>query len=265
MATIVLDAPVKEENLSSQSPVFKAEMTVIKKTAKSKKDESRNLYEKKPLTRLKRFINNIAPENQKKRRLYSQQDTVIERRRYCNRRRRGLLRTLQELLKEGRLYYEFPDDDTHSKYKLSYTVGHVTIDALKLAFQISKSNQLITFKYTSDIDLASVDTHNNSLPTADDLEFKKYLERIVNNDESIIELLENKQVNPVKNNVKKVIDLEEIKKKIIEKGLIDVKKEEKNNVNNMLASPPTPPFTKCNDGDDDDNDASSQSMEEGEI
>ena len=132
-----------------------------------KKEPTRVLYEKKPEVRLKRYIKNHDPVYVKKRREYSKQPDVKERRQNLNKRRRQLCSTLIHLCKQNVL-----TDINGNVYSIDR--GRLVQNGNQV-LKINKSGLLVLKPFSTSLELEN-DLFDEPVVTEEDKEFLNMLD-----------------------------------------------------------------------------------------
>lgn len=130
-------------------------------------------YEKKPTTRLKRHVKNVNPEYTKKRKLYSDQDQVKNRRKILNRRRRMLSSNLINLVKNSKVYFIVPEQTNGTSYKLLSIIRGRLCCNDKVLYS-SKEGNITFLPYNTEVELEN-DTFDVELQPDNEEDFQKLL------------------------------------------------------------------------------------------
>jgi len=169
---------------------------------------------KKLEKRIKNYIKNHDPEVIKNRINYSNQETVIERRKQLNRHRRICASTVMNLLRNQKL-----NDGRGNYYSIMHNklIKENTDGTIKEIIKCDKKGKIDSFKFTDEIDLLNLDL-NIIFPSNDNKEeLHSAISRLLNGDEEVEQIIKKK---------KKIVDTVLEEKDCYWKKFNDEEKEE---------------------------------------
>ena len=169
----------------------------------------RTPYEKRPETKLIRFVNSLNENVVKKKKEYAAQENVKQRRWVLNKQRNFRYKVLFTLAKNNELY-----DKEGNPIKC--IGGVICVPNQKIYYQINKKNQIKKISYTEDLELQEKLPYDDT-PDPNEVKYLELCKKFVEGDPEVLELISRKKVlttvnNPILENLQDI--KEQVKKRL---------------------------------------------------
>lgn len=150
-----------------------------------KKRNAREAYEKKVSSKFKRWARQFDEKTIDKRKQYSDNPKVQERRGWLNKRRRVLIKTSMSLLKNEEFF-----DAQGNKYALLN--GVIVKPHAKIYAKTDKKGNISWSSYTNEVELLDLMPEVTD-PTPEEVEFKQFLNKFLSGDPEVVDLVKKKK------------------------------------------------------------------------
>jgi hypothetical protein len=153
--------------------------------------KKRNDYEQKPITRFKRLVSSYDPKRIEKRKSYAQDPLVKARRKELNKQRRSLARVLIFMLKNNYLKIQIPEDPNFEQITpVDFVANRIASKSKHLFADMTNDSTLVWHEYKDEFELNDK-TQIIYPPSESDIEFKKLLDRFLEGDQAIFDMIQN--------------------------------------------------------------------------